>query len=107
MNDDPISKPLQFRNLTVNNRIFRSSISGKFDNYDGSGPTQARINWEEKCFVFARRPAKPITVTSVARAPVLPSSTDCSAKPKNETARAERLLPGQALPPPMRGFMKR
>jgi 2,4-dienoyl-CoA reductase-like NADH-dependent reductase (Old Yellow Enzyme family) len=51
MNDDPIFKPLQFRNLTVKNRIFRSSISGKFDNYDGSGPTQARINWEEK---FAR-----------------------------------------------------
>lgn len=51
MNEDPIFKPLQFRNLTVKNRIFRSSISGKFDNYDGSGPTQARINWEEK---FAR-----------------------------------------------------
>jgi 2,4-dienoyl-CoA reductase-like NADH-dependent reductase (Old Yellow Enzyme family) len=51
MNNDPIFEPLQFRNLKVKNRIFRSSISGKFDNYDGSGPTQARINWEEK---FAR-----------------------------------------------------
>jgi 2,4-dienoyl-CoA reductase-like NADH-dependent reductase (Old Yellow Enzyme family) len=47
---DPIFEPLQFRNLTVKNRIFRSNISGRFDNYDGSG-TQARINWEEK---FAR-----------------------------------------------------
>ena len=48
--DDPIFQPLQFRNLTVKNRVFRSNISGRFDNYDGSG-TQARINWELK---FAR-----------------------------------------------------
>ncbi len=50
MENDIIFKPLQFRNLKVKNRIFRSSISGRWDNYDGSG-TQARINWEEK---FAR-----------------------------------------------------
>jgi 2,4-dienoyl-CoA reductase (NADPH2) len=47
---DVIFEPLRFRNLTVKNRIFRSSISGRFDNYDGSG-NQARINWETK---FAR-----------------------------------------------------
>lgn len=47
---DIIFEPLRFRHLSVKNRIFRSSISGRFDNYDGSG-TQARINWEEK---FAR-----------------------------------------------------
>jgi 2,4-dienoyl-CoA reductase-like NADH-dependent reductase (Old Yellow Enzyme family) len=47
---DIIFEPLQFRNLTVKNRIFRSNISGRFDNYDGTG-NQARINWEEK---FAR-----------------------------------------------------
>jgi len=34
----------------VKNRLFRSNVSGRFDNYDGSG-TQARINWEES---FAR-----------------------------------------------------
>ena len=50
MDNDPIFQPLQFRNLTVKNRLFRSSISGRWDNYDGSG-NQARINWEEK---FAR-----------------------------------------------------
>ena len=50
MTKDIILEPLEFRNLTVKNRIFRSSISGRWDNYDGSG-TQARINWEEK---FAR-----------------------------------------------------
>jgi len=44
---DPIFQPLRFRHLTVKNRLFRSSISGRFDNYDGSG-NQARINWEEK-----------------------------------------------------------
>ena len=47
---DIIFEPLQFRNLTVKNRIFRSNIAGRFDNYDGSG-NLARINWELK---FAR-----------------------------------------------------
>lgn len=50
MNTDVIFDPLKFRNLTVKNRIMRSSVAGRFDNYDGSG-NQARINWEEK---FAR-----------------------------------------------------
>ena len=47
---DPIFEPLEFRSLTVKNRIFRSSVGGRFDNYDGSG-THARLNWEER---FAR-----------------------------------------------------
>ncbi len=50
MENDVIFQPLHFRHLTVKNRLFRSSISGRWDNYDGSG-TQTRINWEEK---FAR-----------------------------------------------------
>ncbi len=50
MKHELIFEPLRFRNLTVKNRIFRSNIAGRFDNYDGSG-NQARINWEEK---FAR-----------------------------------------------------
>jgi len=44
---DVIFEPLQFRNLTTKNRIWRSNISGRFDNYDGSG-NQARINWETR-----------------------------------------------------------
>lgn len=36
--------------LKTRNRIFRSNLSGRFDNYDGTG-NQARINWEVK---FAR-----------------------------------------------------
>lgn len=47
---DELFQPLAFRHLTVKNRIFRSNVSGRFDNYDGSG-NQARINWETK---FAR-----------------------------------------------------
>ena len=47
MDNDPIFTPLKFRNLTVKNRIFRSNISGRFDNEDGS-LTQTRINWESK-----------------------------------------------------------
>lgn len=50
MENDIIFQPLDCRNLTVKNRLFRSNISGRWDNYNGSG-TQARINWEEK---FAR-----------------------------------------------------
>ena len=46
-NQDVIFTPLHFRNLEVKNRIFRSSISGRFDNEDGS-LTQTRINWECK-----------------------------------------------------------
>ena len=50
MASDILFEPLHFRNLTVKNRVFRSNISGRFDNYDGSG-SQVRINWETK---FAR-----------------------------------------------------
>src|SRR5690348_13460197 len=45
MANDPIFEPLQFRTLKVKNRIFRSSISGRFDNTNGTG-NPARINWE-------------------------------------------------------------
>jgi len=44
---DVIFQPITFKNLTVKNRVFRSNISGRFDNYDGSG-SPVRINWETK-----------------------------------------------------------
>jgi 2,4-dienoyl-CoA reductase (NADPH2) len=44
---DTIFSPLSFRNLTIKNRICRSNVAGRFDNYDGTG-AQARINWEVK-----------------------------------------------------------
>src|SRR5215213_6733580 len=50
MTNDILFEPIKFRNLTVKNRLFRSSISGRIDNYNGSG-TLARINFEKK---FAR-----------------------------------------------------
>src|SRR5690242_8712920 len=50
MESDILFTPLRFKNLTVKNRIFRSSISGRWDNYNGHG-TQAHVNWEES---FAR-----------------------------------------------------
>jgi 2,4-dienoyl-CoA reductase-like NADH-dependent reductase (Old Yellow Enzyme family) len=50
MNRDILFEPIEFRNLVVKNRLFRSSISGRIDNYDGSG-TRARINFERR---FAR-----------------------------------------------------
>ncbi|MBM3726165.1 MAG: NADH:flavin oxidoreductase [Acidobacteria bacterium] len=51
MPGDIIFEPLRFASgLEVKNRIWRSNVSGRFDNFDGSG-NQARINWEVK---FAR-----------------------------------------------------
>jgi len=47
LTQDPIFTPLKFHTLTVKNRVFRSSISGRFDNEDGS-LTQTRINWESR-----------------------------------------------------------
>ena len=44
---DILFTPLQLGSLSIKNRILRSSIAGRFDNYDGSG-NQARINWELK-----------------------------------------------------------
>ena len=45
-----IFSSLQFRQLTVKNRLFRSNLSGMFDEYNGHGG-HTRLNWEEK---FAR-----------------------------------------------------
>jgi len=50
MGNDVIFEPLKWRNIEIKNRIFRSSISGRFDNEDGS-LSQTRVNWESK---FAR-----------------------------------------------------
>ena len=45
-----IFQPFQLGGLKLKNRILRSSMSGRLDNYDGSG-TPARVNFEER---FAR-----------------------------------------------------
>jgi len=42
--------PIRFRSLEVKNRVFRSSLAGRFNNYDGTG-TQIHVNWDLK---FAR-----------------------------------------------------
>jgi 2,4-dienoyl-CoA reductase-like NADH-dependent reductase (Old Yellow Enzyme family) len=45
-----VLEPLALRGFTVKNRLFRSSLSGRFDNYDGSGG-ETRIRWDVR---FAR-----------------------------------------------------
>jgi 2,4-dienoyl-CoA reductase-like NADH-dependent reductase (Old Yellow Enzyme family) len=40
-----VLSPLEMRNLTVKNRVMRSSVGGRVDNEDGS-LTQTRLNWE-------------------------------------------------------------
>ncbi len=47
---DPLFTELKFRNLTLKNRVLRSSMTGRFDHYDGSG-SSVRVRWEER---FAR-----------------------------------------------------
>lgn len=44
---DPIFTPLEFRNLTVPNRLIGSSIGNRLDFYDGSG-SEIRIRWDVK-----------------------------------------------------------
>ncbi len=45
-----IFEPLRLRTLEVKNRVFRSSLAGRFNNYDGTG-TPTHVNWDLK---FAR-----------------------------------------------------
>jgi 2,4-dienoyl-CoA reductase-like NADH-dependent reductase (Old Yellow Enzyme family) len=45
-----VFEPLRFRTLEVRNRVFRSSLAGRFNNYDGTG-TQTHVNWDLR---FAR-----------------------------------------------------
>ncbi len=78
---DEIFEPIAFRNLSVKNRIFRSNVSGRFDNYDGSG-NQARINWETK---FARGGVGAIVSSFVPvtiRGRIVPNyaTVDCDAR---------------------------
>jgi 2,4-dienoyl-CoA reductase-like NADH-dependent reductase (Old Yellow Enzyme family) len=45
-----VFEPLRLGGLELKNRVLRSSVAGRFDDYDGSG-TRVRINWDVK---FAR-----------------------------------------------------
>lgn len=44
---DPIFEPLPMRNLRLENRLIRSNLSGRIDDYDGTG-SLARIRFEER-----------------------------------------------------------
>ena len=50
MTAEVIFEPLALGPLTVRNRVLRSSVAGRFDDYNGSG-TQVRVNWDLR---FAR-----------------------------------------------------
>ena len=47
---DPLFRPLELGPLAIKNRVLRSSLGGRWDNYDGSG-TPLRVSWELR---FAR-----------------------------------------------------
>src|SRR4030095_16206383 len=50
MLNDPIFQPLTINGVTFKNRVFRSSLGGRVDYYDGS-MSEARIAWDRR---FAR-----------------------------------------------------
>jgi 2,4-dienoyl-CoA reductase-like NADH-dependent reductase (Old Yellow Enzyme family) len=50
MTADVLFEPLRLGSLQIANRIVRSSVGGRFDNYDGSG-SKVRMDWDER---FAR-----------------------------------------------------
>ena len=92
MGTDILFTPLTFRNLSFKNRIARSNISGRFDNYNGSG-TQARLNFEEK---FARGGAGAILSAHApvsVRGRIFPNSgaVDCDERIPFWHAVAERM----------------
>jgi 2,4-dienoyl-CoA reductase-like NADH-dependent reductase (Old Yellow Enzyme family) len=47
LDTEAILSPLSIGRVELKNRLIRSSISGRIDNYDGSG-TPARVNFEER-----------------------------------------------------------
>ena len=47
MTGSVVFEPLAFRHLTIKNRVLRSSLAGRFNNYDGTG-TRIHINWDLK-----------------------------------------------------------
>ncbi|MGK7907950.1 MAG: NADH:flavin oxidoreductase [Synechococcus sp.] len=75
--------PIEFRHLTVKNRVFRSSVTGRWDNYDGSG-NQARVNWENK---FAKGGVGAIISSYV------PVSIEGRITPQVSTIHEDRLIP--------------
>ncbi|NBD32924.1 MAG: NADH:flavin oxidoreductase [Cyanobacteria bacterium] len=75
--------PIQFRHLTVKNRVFRSSVTGRWDNYDGSG-NQARVNWENQ---FAKGGVGAIISSYV------PVSIEGRITPQVSTLHEDRLIP--------------
>ncbi|WP_017327318.1 NADH:flavin oxidoreductase [Synechococcus sp. PCC 7336] len=82
-NSKTVLDPIEFRHLTVKNRVFRSSVTGRWDNYDGSG-NQARVNWENK---FAKGGVGAIISSYV------PVSIEGRITPQVSTIHADRLIP--------------
>ena len=68
-----ILEPLQLGPLTLKNRVLRSSLGGRWDNYDGSG-TDVRISWESSSRAAASPRSSPRTPLSTDAADSFPAS---------------------------------
>ena len=97
MTAERLLEPLAFRNLTVRNRVLRSSIAGRFDNYDGGG-SDARISFETRLPEQGSARSFPPSSRSTSVDGSFPATRGSNATSASPSARARRASTRARLP---------